>query len=281
LAFVEAAMVPSAVGIVIIVAIRGALVKFSAVLPFALTLLWLTAAPSAAAATGARLDTAYVHDAYLNGDFEIAKNALEDAVKSGGLRSHADSLFTFKHLGVIYAADPDRRERGKYYMYQLLAIEPSARILDMYASDMIYMIFRNVQEEFLANHGAVAPRKPSATAETQPQAAAFSPVPPNPSDTTKAPMSAAAGSRRDTAIAPAPVTPKPAPVGPKPAPIATATAMPAPVSPAPGRDGSSWKKNRLAWVAGAGAAAVVTGGVIVYLLSNKEPAATRVVHDAN
>jgi hypothetical protein len=30
----------------------------------------------------------------------------------------------------------------------LLMVEPTARILDMYASDMIYMIFKNIQDEF-------------------------------------------------------------------------------------------------------------------------------------
>jgi hypothetical protein len=33
-------------------------------------------------------------------------------------------------------------------MHLLLLVEPTARILDMYASDMIYMIFKNIQDEF-------------------------------------------------------------------------------------------------------------------------------------
>jgi hypothetical protein len=37
-------------------------------------------------------------------------------------------------------------------MLQLLMIEPTARIMDMYASDMIYMIFKNIQEEFATSH---------------------------------------------------------------------------------------------------------------------------------
>jgi hypothetical protein len=36
-------------------------------------------------------------------------------------------------------------------MHRLLTVEPSAKIMDMYASDMIYMIFRNIQEEFEQN----------------------------------------------------------------------------------------------------------------------------------
>jgi hypothetical protein len=48
----------------------------------------------------------------------------------------------------MYAAKYDTRERGKYFMHQLLMTEPTAKIMDMYASDMIYMIFKNIQDEY-------------------------------------------------------------------------------------------------------------------------------------
>jgi len=41
-------------------------------------------------------------------------------------------------------------------MHQLLMVEPTARILDMYASDMIYMIFKNIQDEFEETRGKLA-----------------------------------------------------------------------------------------------------------------------------
>lgn len=78
---------------------------------------------------------------------------LEGDLKDKRLRSHGDSVFAFKHLGVMYAAQEATREKGKYYMLQLLYVEPTARIMDMYASDMIYMIFRNIQEEFSHDPG--------------------------------------------------------------------------------------------------------------------------------
>jgi hypothetical protein len=31
---------------------------------------------------------------------------------------------------------------------RLLDVEPTARLMDMYASDMIYMIFKNIQDEY-------------------------------------------------------------------------------------------------------------------------------------
>ena len=107
-----------------------------------------TAATAPAAAAKPVLDTARIHGRYLDGDFDQAIHALEGALKGRKPLSHADSIFIFKHLGVMYAASPATREKGRYYMLQLISIEPTARILDMYASDMIYLIFRNIQEEY-------------------------------------------------------------------------------------------------------------------------------------
>ncbi len=94
------------------------------------------------------LDTVFVHKEYLDGDFDLAVEKLETALKSGETFSHSDSVFIFKHLGVMYTARYETREKGKQYMLRLLDVEPTARIMDMYASDMIYMIFKNIQEEF-------------------------------------------------------------------------------------------------------------------------------------
>ncbi len=109
------------------------------------------------------MDTAKLHSIYLDGDFDQAIKTMEGALKNKRTPlTHADSVFIFKHLGVMYAATPATREKGRYYMAQLIFIEPTAKILDMYASDMIYLIFRNVQEEFENKHPNVA--KPAAVA---------------------------------------------------------------------------------------------------------------------
>lgn len=93
-------------------------------------------------------DSGKVRRYYLDGDFEEAIEILETAIKEKRPMNHADSVFYCKHLGVMYAAKYETREKGKYYMHQLLQVEPTARILDMYASDMIYMIFKSIQDEF-------------------------------------------------------------------------------------------------------------------------------------
>ncbi len=95
-----------------------------------------------------RLDTAKVRAQYLDGEFQSAIDILEAELKENDRISHSDSVFIFKHLGVMYAADYEQRERGKMFMYKLLTTEPTAKIMDMYASDMIYMIFKNIQDEF-------------------------------------------------------------------------------------------------------------------------------------
>ncbi len=98
-----------------------------------------------------RVDSAKVHSLYLDGEFDAAIAVLEADLKETRQYRHEDSVFIYKHLGVMYAAQYDTREKGKYYMHRVLLVEPTAKIMDMYASDMIYMIFRNIQEEFEQN----------------------------------------------------------------------------------------------------------------------------------
>ena len=105
------------------------------------------------------LDTLRIRKLYMDGEFETAIAILETGLKEMRPFDHKDSVFIFKHLGVMYAANYESRERGKMYMQQLLMTEPTARIMDMYASDMIYMIFKNIQDEFETKRGHLAHAK--------------------------------------------------------------------------------------------------------------------------
>lgn len=111
----------------------------------------------------AALDTAGIRKLYLDGDFDEAIELLTASYKEKRFLNHNDSVFIFKHLGVMYAANYETREKGKYFMHQLLFIEPTAKIMDMYASDMIYMIFKNIQDEFISSRskpeGVTVPTK--------------------------------------------------------------------------------------------------------------------------
>ena len=120
----------------------------------------LTASPAAAApATVAAnpLDQRRIHADYNDGNFEKVVSALEGFMAARKTYSFQDSVFIAKHLAVVYTASPDTREKGKYYMYRLLFLLPSAKLIDMYVSDEIDRIFDKVREEFITrqrNFGA-------------------------------------------------------------------------------------------------------------------------------
>lgn len=96
------------------------------------------------------LDQAKIHAVYNNGDFEPVILVLEGFIKRNKTYSHSDSVFIAKHLAVMYSANPATRERGKYYMYRLLELLPSAKLVDMYVSEEVDRIFDRVREEFMA-----------------------------------------------------------------------------------------------------------------------------------
>jgi hypothetical protein len=121
------------------------------------------------------MDTTKIHEQYLEGDFDHAIRSLEGQLKSGKAMTHAESVFVYKHLGVMYAAQKSTQDKGKHYMHQLISIEPTAKILDMYASDMIHLIFRNVQEEFEVKRAILAPEAEPVAASPAPEPAPAAP----------------------------------------------------------------------------------------------------------
>jgi hypothetical protein len=109
--------------------------------------------PAAAAAPKSPadvLDQKRIHYEYNEGSFEKVTQALEYFMARNKTYSLEDSIFIAKHLAVVYSANPQTREKGKYYMYRLLALLPSAKLVDMYVSDEIDRIFDKVREEYMA-----------------------------------------------------------------------------------------------------------------------------------
>jgi hypothetical protein len=49
---------------------------------------------------------------------------------------------------VVYSANPKTREKGKFYMYRLLEMLPSAELVDMYVSDEVDRLFDKVRKDF-------------------------------------------------------------------------------------------------------------------------------------
>jgi hypothetical protein len=113
-----------------------------------LTLLSLASAAPPDRSAG-QLDQKRLHSDYNEGNFEKVVAALEGFMAAHKTYSFEDSVFIAKHLAVVYTANPDTREKGKYFMYRLLALLPSAKLVDMYVSDEIDRIFDKVREEFV------------------------------------------------------------------------------------------------------------------------------------
>jgi hypothetical protein len=112
----------------------------------ALLVAWLALQPATAIA--ASIDLEAIHNTYNEGDFDAVLKLTESFTKGNGSFSRSDSVFVFKHLAVVYTANPKTREKGKFYMYRMLEMLPSAELVDMYVSDEVDRIFDKVRKEF-------------------------------------------------------------------------------------------------------------------------------------
>ena len=100
------------------------------------------------------LDRKSIHAAYNEGDFESVIARIEAFTSAHPTYAKDDSVFIAKHLAVVYTANPATREKGKHYMFLLLELSPSAKIVDMFVSDEIDRIFERVKEEFAVRQNA-------------------------------------------------------------------------------------------------------------------------------
>jgi hypothetical protein len=96
------------------------------------------------------IDREKITEFYFDGDFQKVMHALEHFRKNNPNAAKDDRIFMFKYLSVVYAANPDTRDKAESYMYQLLKMVPTATLIDMYISDSIKAIFKNVKEEYQA-----------------------------------------------------------------------------------------------------------------------------------
>ncbi len=150
-------------------------------------------AAAAAPAQPVMLRQQAIHIAYNEGDFDKVIAEIEAFTKANRTYSRADSIFIAKHLAVVHTANPSTREKGKYYMYRLLEMVPSAELVDMFVSDEIDRIFDKVRKEFLSRQQGFGvdstqislPERPSGKEEPA-VAAASAPAEPAPSASGKA-----------------------------------------------------------------------------------------------
>jgi hypothetical protein len=137
------------------------------------------------------LDKPTISKAYFEGEFWTVINALEAFRKTDKQVSREDSIYTFKYLSVVYAAEPSTRTKAESYMYQLLRMMPTIELLDLYISDNIQSIFMKVKGIFEKMEGtkpadamAAVPAQPTNQPANQP--ANQTPVAPVESETAKA-----------------------------------------------------------------------------------------------
>jgi len=104
------------------------------------------------------LNVAAVRREYKEGNFESLTQALETFRGQGHVLRHQDSLIVAKYLGVICAADPATREKGKYWLYKMLEMDPGAGIVDLFVSEEIHSTFERARQELnlqKQDHGSV------------------------------------------------------------------------------------------------------------------------------
>jgi hypothetical protein len=107
------------------------------------------------------LDQKRIHAIYSEGDFEGVIASIDSFTQANKTFSQSDSVFIAKHLAVVYTANPATREKGKNYMFRLLALLPSAKIVDMFVSDEIDHIFEKVREEYVVRRESLGMDEPT------------------------------------------------------------------------------------------------------------------------
>jgi hypothetical protein len=198
------------------------------------------AAPSASSIQAVPLNQKDIHAAYNEGDFDKVTALIDVFNKANKTYTRADSIFIAKHLAVVYSANPQSREKGRYFMYRLLEMMPSAELVDMFVSDEIDRIFDKVRREFLARQKGFGV---DSTQISMPEKASTG-------------SSATAGNT---------AKPGPAAGGPSSEYLAASPSAKQPV----------WKKNGF-WIAG-GVGLVVAGTAAYFIYTQDEPTGKKIV----
>jgi hypothetical protein len=138
----------------------------------ALTALWVAGFAAVTPAQNASQALFAAHEAYTNGDFEVVLTHIEGYQKRHPRHSLADSIFIAKHLAVVHASNPQTREKGRYHMFRMLEMDPSADLVDMFISQDLDVMFEKVRKEFLVrqNRGqkALTPYAPTPHSKVDP-----------------------------------------------------------------------------------------------------------------
>lgn len=86
-------------------------------------------------------------EAYRQGDFESIAVTLRPLLTPGHAVSRVDSLFAYRLLGVIYAADPKTREMGRHCWMKLLDMDPQANLVDLFVGEELDHLWEKTRVE--------------------------------------------------------------------------------------------------------------------------------------
>lgn len=106
-------------------------------------------APSIAGKATDTVDQKKVHAEYGDGNFETVVQILEEYRARHDHYRPADSVVVAKYLGVVYAANPATREKGKYWLYRMLQLDPGQDLVDLYVGEEVQGVFEKVRQEFI------------------------------------------------------------------------------------------------------------------------------------
>ncbi len=95
------------------------------------------------------LDKNAISHAYFEGEFSRILPPLETFRQTYPNPSKDDLIFVYKYLSVIYAADQKTKLKAESYMVQLVKLMPTIELIDLYISDNIQAIFKDVKSNFL------------------------------------------------------------------------------------------------------------------------------------
>jgi hypothetical protein len=95
------------------------------------------------------LDQKMIQAEYTDGNFENVIQLLEAYRTDHSAFRAVDSFFVAKYLGVVYTSNPNTREKGKYWLYRMLQLDPTAELVDMYVGEEVDHTFEKVRQEFI------------------------------------------------------------------------------------------------------------------------------------
>jgi hypothetical protein len=101
--------------------------------------------------SGAKLDYARVKSLYKDGEFEVIREELERFLKNANSNASREDLITaYKYLGVVYGSKLGGKPQSETYFFRLLDLAPMVNLTELYVSSSVDQIFRDTRERFIS-----------------------------------------------------------------------------------------------------------------------------------